>query len=126
MTIAANILTMPIVYYIFGGIPVLSIIGNIVIIPFIGIIMNLSIFSILFFEFSLNITKVIVYINKTLINMVYYILDKLSQIEIGYIEVENPSMTYVIIYYVLIFSYMIYRELKTMKEQENEIQGYCL
>ncbi|WP_442908928.1 ComEC/Rec2 family competence protein [Intestinibacter sp.] len=126
MTIAANILTMPIVYYVFGGIPVLSILGNIVIIPFIGIIMNLSIFSILFFEFSLNITKVIVYINKTLINMVYYILDKLSQIEIGYIEVENPKMTYVIIYYVLIFSYMIYKELKTMKEQENEIQGYCL
>ena len=126
MTIAANILTMPIVYYVFGGIPVLSILGNIVIIPFIGIIMNLSIFSILFFEFSLNITKVIVYVNKNLINMVYYILDKLSQIEIGYIEVENPKMTYVIIYYVLIFSYMIYRELKTMKEQENEIQGYCL
>ncbi|MDY4576082.1 MAG: ComEC/Rec2 family competence protein [Intestinibacter sp.] len=126
MTIAANILTMPIVYYVFGGIPVLSILGNIVIIPFIGIIMNLSIFSILFFEFNLNITKVIVYINKTLINMVYYILDKLSQIEIGYIEVENPKMTYVIIYYVLIFSYMIYKELKTMKEQENEIQGYCL
>ncbi|MGM9534339.1 MAG: ComEC/Rec2 family competence protein [Intestinibacter sp.] len=126
MTIAANILTMPIVYYVFGGVPVLSILGNIVIIPFIGIIMNLSIFSILFFEINLNITKVIVYINKTLINMVYYILDKLSQIEIGYIEVENPSMTYVIIYYVLIFSYMIYKELKTMKEQENEIQGYCL
>ncbi|MGM9532634.1 ComEC/Rec2 family competence protein [Intestinibacter sp.] len=126
MTVAANILTIPIVYYVFGGIPILSILGNIVIIPFIGIIMNLSIFSILFFEFSLNITKVIVYINKTLINMVYYILDKLSQIEIGYIQVENPNMTYVIIYYVLIFSYMIYRELKTMKEQENEIQGYCL
>lgn len=126
MTIAANILTMPIVYYVFGGIPILSVLGNIVIIPFIGIIMNLSIFSILFFEINLNITKVIVYINKTLINMVYYILDKLSQIEIGYIEVENPSMTYVIIYYVLIFSYMIYKELKTMKEQENEIQGYCL
>ena len=58
--------------------------------------------------------------------MVYYILDKLSQIEIGYIEVENPNIKYVIIYYVLIFSYMIYKELKTMKEQENEIQGYSL
>ena len=126
MTIAANILTMPVVYYVFGGIPILSILGNIVIIPFIGIIMNLSIFSILFFEFSLNITKVIVYVNKNLINMVYYILDKLSQIEIGYIEVENPNIKYVIIYYVLIFSYMIYKELKTMKEQENEIQGYSL
>ena len=76
MTIAANILTMPIVYYIFGGIALL--------------------------------------------------LDKLSKIEIGYIEVENPNIIYVIIYYVLIFSYMIYKEIKTMKEQENEIQGYCL
>ena len=126
MTIAANILTMPIVYYIFGGIALLSILGNIVIIPFIGIIMNLSLFSILLFEVNLNITKVIVYINKNLINMVYYILDKLSKIEIGYIEVENPNIIYVIIYYVLIFSYMIYKEIKTMKEQENEIQGYCL
>ena len=126
MTIAANILTMPIVYYIFGGIALLSILGNIVIIPFIGIIMNLSLFSILLFEVNLNITKVIVYINKNLINMVYYILDKLSKIEIGYIQVENPNIIYVIIYYVLIFSYMIYKEIKTMKEQENEIQGYCL
>lgn len=126
MTIAANILTMPIIYYIFGGIALLSILGNIVIIPFIGIIMNLSIFSVLLFHINLNITKIIVYINKTLINMVYYILDKLSKIDIGYIQVENPSLTYVIIYYVLIFSYMIYKEIKTMKEQENEIQGYCL
>lgn len=126
MTIAANILTMPIVYYVFGGIALLSILGNIVIIPFIGIIMNLSIFSILLFEINLNITKVIVYINKNLINMVYYILDKISKIEIGYIQVENPNIIYVIIYYVLIFSYMIYKEIKTMKEQENEIQGYCL
>lgn len=126
MTIAANILTMPIVYYVFGGIALLSVLGNIAIIPFIGIIMNLSIFSILFYEFSLNITKVIVYVNKMLINVVYYILDKLSQIEIGYIQVDNPSITYVIIYYVLIFSYMVYREIKIMKEQENEIQGYCL
>lgn len=126
MTIAANILTMPIVYYIFGGIALLSILGNIVIIPFIGVIMNLSIFSILSFQINLNITKVIVYVNKTLINMVYYILDKLSKIEIGYIQVENPNIIYVIIYYVLIFSYMIYKEIKTMKEQENEIQGYCL
>ena len=37
---------------VFGGIALLSILGNIVIIPFIGIIMNLSIFSILLFEIN--------------------------------------------------------------------------
>ena len=58
--------------------------------------------------------------------MVYYILDKISKIEIGYIQVENPNIIYVIIYYVLIFYYMIYNEFKTILEQENEIQGYCL
>lgn len=124
MTISANILTLPIVYYVFKGIPLLSILGNIVIIPFIGIIMNLSIFSILFFGISLNITKVIVYLNKSIINMVYYILARVAQLDIGYVEVENPNLIYIIIYYVLIFSYMIYREIKTMKEQKNEIQGY--
>ena len=56
--------------------------------------------------------------------MVYYILDKLSKVEIAYIEFENSNLKYVIIYYVLVFSYMIYKEIKTTKEQENEVQGY--
>ena len=124
ISIAANILTMPVVYYTFKGIPMLFIIGNLIIIPVISIIMTLSIISVILFQFSVFLSKILVYLNKSIIIMVYYLLDKLSIMKLAYIEVNNPKLFYVTFYYILIFSYMIYRELKIMKEQENGLQGY--
>ncbi len=124
VSVAANILTMPVVYYTFKGIPTLFILGNMIIIPVIGIIMSLSIISVILFEISIFLSKILVYLNKSIIIMVYYLLEKLSAIELAYIEVNNPKLFYVTFYYILIFSYMIYRELRIMKEQENGLQGY--
>lgn len=124
VSVAANILTMPVVYYTFKGIPTLFILGNMIIIPVIGIIMSLSIISVILFEISIFLSKILVYLNKSTIIMVYYLLEKLSAMELAYIEVNNPKLFYVTFYYILIFSYMIYRELRIMKEQENGLQGY--
>ena len=124
VSIAANILTMPVVYYTFKGIPILFILGNIIVIPVISIIMSLSIISIILFEISIFLSKILAYLNKSIIIMVYYLLEKLSAMELAYIEVNNPKLFYVTFYYILIFSYMIYRELRIMKEQENGLQGY--
>lgn len=124
VSVAANILTMPVVYYTFKGIPTLFILGNMIIIPVIGIIMSLSIISVILFEISIFLSKILVYLNKSIIIMVYYLLEKLSAMELAYIEVNNPKLFYVTFYYILIFSYMIYRELRIMKEQENGLQGY--
>lgn len=124
ISLSANILTFPIVYYVFKGIPTLFIIGNIIIVPVIGIIMNLSIISVILFRFSILMSKILAYLSKSIINMVYYLLDKLAGNELAYIEIKNPKLFYVTFYYILIFSYMIYRELKIMKEQENGLQGY--
>ncbi|MBC6696008.1 ComEC/Rec2 family competence protein [Terrisporobacter mayombei] len=124
VSVAANILTIPVVYYTFKGIPTLFILGNMIIIPVIGIIMSLSIISVILFEISIFLSKILVYLNKSIIIMVYYLLEKLSVMELAYIEVNNPKLFYVTFYYILIFSYMIYRELRIMKEQENGLQGY--
>lgn len=124
ISLSANILTWPIIYYVFKGIPVLFILGNMIIVPVIGIIMNLSIISVILFRFSILISKILVYLSKSIIIMVYYLLDKLAENELAYIEINNPKLFYVTFYYILIFSYMIYRELKIMKEQENGLQGY--
>ena len=45
-------------------------------------------------------------------------------IDFAYIEIDNPKFNHVVIYYAIVFIYMIYKELKVMKEQENELQGY--
>lgn len=124
ISLSANILTLPIVYYVFKGIPVLFLLGNVIIVPVIGIIMNLSITSVILFRFSILISKILAYLSKSIIIMVYYLLDKLAENKLAYIEMKNPKLFYVTFYYILIFSYMIYRELKIMKEQENGLQGY--
>ncbi|MDK2562801.1 ComEC/Rec2 family competence protein [Romboutsia sedimentorum] len=124
LTLASNILTLPIIYYNFKGIPIISVISNMVIVPFIGIIMYMSIISISIFKINIGIAKFIAYFNMIIINNIYFLLEKMSNLDFAYIEIDNPNMIYVIIYYTAIFLYMIYKELKVMKEQKNELQGY--
>ena len=124
LTISANILTIPLVYYNFKGISLLSILSNMIIVPFMGIIIYLSVMSIIVFRINLWFAKLIAYFNKYIISTIYYLLDNISKVKFAYIEVDNPKLSFVIIYYIILFSYMIYNELKIIKEQENELQGY--
>ena len=124
LTISANILTLPIIYYNFKGISIISIIGNLIVVPFIGIIMYLSIISIFLFNLNIEISKFIAKINYIIVNIIYYLLEKISDLYFVYIEIENPKIYYVIIYYIIIFSYMIYKEKTVIEEQKNELQGY--
>lgn len=124
LTISANILTLPIIYYNFKGISIISIIGNLIVVPFIGIIMYLSIISIFLFNLNIEISKFIAKINYIIVNIIYYSLEKISDLYFVYIEIENPKIYYVIIYYIIIFSYMIYKEKTVIEEQKNELQGY--
>ena len=124
LTISANILTIPLVYYNFKGVPLLTIVSNMIIVPFMGVIIYLSVASIIIFRINLWVAKLIACFNKYIIDIIYYLLSKISTFNFAYIEIDNPKLYYVIIYYIILFSYMIYNELKIMKEQENELQGY--
>ena len=124
LTVAANILTIPIIYYNFKGVSIISIISNMIVVPFIAIIMYLSIISISLFNINIGVSKFIAEINSIIVNVIYFLLEKISALYFIYIEIENPNIYYVIIYYIIIFSYMIYKEITVMKEQKNELQGY--
>lgn len=124
ITLSANILTIPIIYYNFKSISTITILSNLIIVPFIGVIMYLSITSILVFNINIMIAKLIASFNSVIINIIYSLLEKLSNLYFAYIEVDNPNIYYVIIYYIVVFSYMIYKEMTVMKEQKNELQGY--
>lgn len=124
LTISANILTIPLVYYNFKGVPLLTIVSNMIIVPFMGVIIYLSVTSIIIFRINLWVAKLVACFNKYIIDIIYYLLSKISTFNFAYIEIDNPKLYYVIIYYIILFSYMIYNELKIMKEQENELQGY--
>ncbi|MCC0695350.1 ComEC/Rec2 family competence protein [Clostridioides sp. ES-S-0190-01] len=124
LTISSNILTLPIIYYTFKGIPLVSIIGNLIIVPFIGIIMYLSIASLIIFKISVVIAKIIALFNSTLIEIIFFLLEKLSNLNFTYIDIDNPKLYIVVIYYIGVFFYIFYIEGKEIKEQENGLQGY--
>ena len=124
LTLSANILTIPIIYYNFEGIPLVSILGNIIIVPFIGIIIYLAILSLILFNINIYISGIVVYINRFILETIYVLLERISNLDFAYIVIEEPKLYYVIIYYIVVFLYMIYKEAKTIKEQSHELQGY--
>ena len=123
-TIAANILTLPMIYLYFKNISIVFIVSNIIVLPLLSIIIYISILSAIMLPFSLILTKIMVETNIIIINFIYTTLELLYNMNGSYIEFENSSKFLVIIYYILIGIFMVYREIKMIKEQKNELQGY--
>ena len=124
LTLSANILTIPIIYYNFEGIPLVSILGNIIIVPFVGIIIYLAMLSLILFNINIYISSIVVHINRFILETIYVLLERISNLDFAYIIIDEPKLYYVVIYYIVVFLYMIYKEAKTIKEQSHELQGY--
>ena len=124
LTLAANILTIPIVYLHFKNISLVSVISNVVVVPFLSIIIYISIISVIILPMSFTLSKFMVIINTFIIDKINIILESLYNLKFCYIEFEKSNKLIVIIYYILVGIYMIYKEKKTIKEQKNGLQGY--
>lgn len=124
LTIAANILTLPIMYYSFKNISLVSLISNLLVVPCISIIMILSMLSIITLNISMFITDILVYINKFIIDYIFVVLNYFYNLTYSFIEFKESSFKIVVLYYIIVFTYMIYKELTIIKEQKNGIQGY--
>ncbi|SHJ76000.1 ComEC/Rec2 family competence protein [Tepidibacter formicigenes] len=124
ITIAANILTLPIIYFNFKIIPIMVLVANILIVPFIGVLISLVLISLIMSFLNLKITFIFI---KTVIfiqDYIFLLINYLSNIKFSYIELKNVNLKLVILYYILLMSYMLFRETKIVKEQKNEVQGY--
>ncbi|CEP79431.1 ComEC/Rec2 family competence protein [Paraclostridium sordellii] len=124
LTISANILTLPMIYLYYKNISLISIISNIVVVPFLSIIIYISILSAIILPISLTLSKIMVIINSLIIDFINQTLEMLYNLKFSYIEFDEVNKLFVITYYILVGIYMIYKEIKTIKEQENELQGY--
>ncbi|WP_373598758.1 ComEC/Rec2 family competence protein [Paraclostridium bifermentans] len=124
LTISANILTVPLVCYHFGNISFIAVISNVVVVPFLSIIIYISILSVIILPVSLTISKIMVIINTLIIDIINRSLEFLYNLRFSFVEVEKTNVKFIIIYYIVVGIYMIYKEIKTIKEQKNGLQGY--
>lgn len=124
VTLAANIMTIPIIVYNFKGISVLSVLSNIMVVPFISLIVYLDIISLILFKIFPFISSIFAALNYIIISFIYFILEKIDEIWFSYISFAQLDFSFLIIYYIIISLGIIYYEIKVVEEQRNGLQGY--
>lgn len=126
VTLSANIMTLPIIVYLFDGISVLSAIANILAVPFVASIVYMDIVSIIFSAISIiELGQIIAFINSSLIDFIYFLLDCVDKIWFSYIEFDKLGFSFIRIYYIIVCLGIKFYGFKVIGEQKNGLQGYC-
>ena len=105
--IAVNILISPILLYNFHYINLFSIVSNIVILPFLPLIISLGIILILFC-WTTYINLLISNILSPTISFLNFIITKLSNVEFFIIYIDEINIKYIIVYYIFIISIILF------------------
>ena len=115
VTISANILLLPLIIYYFNSISLLFIISNIIIGPILIICIILSFIIILFEFLPINILICFIDIYSFIINMILFISQFFSRIDICNIIICTPNLTCMFIIYFAIFVYFYFTKNNSLK-----------
>lgn len=102
ISIAANILTAPIILFFYGEVSTVSIYGNIVAIPFVMIILVLDFLSIIFFNASFTISMAISQVNVHILDTLIYVLKMIGDYGVNNIVIKNMGMGAMISYFFVV------------------------
>lgn len=105
--IAANIFIFPVLLYNFHYINFFSICTNIIILPFMPLIIFLGVI-LLVFCWTTYLNLFISYILSYLISFINFIIIKLSNVELFMIHSKQLNLTYIFAYYIIIMFIIIY------------------
>lgn len=109
--IAANILTIPLVLYNFKTFSTVGIIGNILVLPFIGLVIFLDMVSLVAYCLSIDLALLVACINEAILRSVYYFLERLANYGVYNIEVRHVSPVFLLVYYGLVLGLAIFLEI---------------
>lgn len=108
VTLSAQILTIPYVYYNFGIVSLISVITNIISIPLISLAYPFMLLSIIFVKIPF-VRDVFCNVVNFIIYLFYKSNEILTSINYSYINFDNKSLFFVIITYIIIlFLYTLY------------------
>ncbi|SFE48002.1 ComEC/Rec2 family competence protein [Peptostreptococcus sp. D1] len=110
ISIAANILTIPIILFFYGEVSTVSIIGNIVAIPFAMIILVLDFLSMIFFNASFAISMAISQVNVHILDTLIYVLKMIGDYGVNNIVIKKMGIGAMISYFVIVILIDIFLE----------------
>lgn len=118
--LAANILTFPLVVYNFKTFSMVGLIGNILILPFIGLIVFLDMISLLLYGISLDLALLVAYINEAILRPLYYYLEKLANYGVYNMEVRSMNPLLLLAYYIGVLGLAIFLEIYYIKVNKTD------
>lgn len=111
ITISAQIATLPIIIHSFGSYSLSSVFANILVLPFVPIVMIGGIVSVMMGFVSLSIGQIIAIPILLILSFQIYVIKFFAGFNIGYFSFENVSFLFYFIYYVvLIFVLLVYNK----------------
>ncbi len=109
ITISAQIATLPIIINSFGQFSVFSVFANILVLPFVPIVMIGGIISIMAGFVNLLIGQILAVPIWLILSLQLYIINNFAGLEIGFFSFENVSILFGVVYYgILIFVLYFY------------------
>ncbi len=88
-SLSASILTYPIILYNFHQISLVGPVSNLLVLPFIPILMLLSFISLIFSIFSYKISVIFIFLSIVISNYIYLVVLFLSKIPLGFIDFNS-------------------------------------
>lgn len=114
-TIAAQVGILPLGIMYFNEISIISVISNLLVAPFTGIIMVIGLIMAIAGHISLNISKLLGVFNNIFINVLIYISVISARIPFSVLKIGISSFLIVIIYYVLIWFFLWFKPKNKIK-----------
>ena len=118
--LAANILTFPLVVYNFKTFSMVGLIGNILVLPFIGLIVFLDMISLLLYGISLDLALLVAYINEAILRPLYYYLEKLANYGVYNMEARSMNPLLLLAYYIGVLGLAIFLEIYYIKVNKTD------
>ncbi|MCK4918933.1 MAG: ComEC/Rec2 family competence protein [Candidatus Pacebacteria bacterium] len=112
ITVSAQIATLPIIISNFGQFSVFSVFANIMILPFVPIVMIGGIISIMAGFVSLLIGQIIAIPVWLILSLQLYIIKTFAGFEIGFFSFENISVLFGVVYYGVLIFFLNLKDIK--------------
>lgn len=119
VTLAAQVFLFPILIYFYHHISIISLFVNLLIMPFVGIIIILGFITIIISFLSITLAKVPAFFLTFLIQIIIKLTAFISKIKFSNLTLITPSLLFFLLYYLSIF--ILISKNKWLKENRKKI-----
>lgn len=108
VSLAAQLGTLPFTVYYFGKLSLISLFANIVIIPLIGFIVGLGIFTLIMSVISPSLVSLFILTNEFLVDISFGFVKAAASLNFSYLSVTNYSIWDGAVYFILLTIFTMY------------------